>query len=92
MSQQKGFKFGRLAMRQEGGFWNAYHAESETMEDAHLLGSIKMTLVMGNHDRKQEFMDLMRECQADLIEKITGIRPFHGGEVSAPEHERAGNA
>jgi len=83
---------GRLAMRQEGGNWNAYYALNETMEDAIFLGSIKMNAVMGNPERKKAFMDMMRDIVADILEEATGTRPTWGGEESAPEHERAGNA
>jgi len=81
---------GRLALRQEEGNWNAYYAKKDTMEGAALLGSIKMALIVLNEKRKWAFMDLMRECVADLIEEETGTRPKWGGPERAPEHERSG--
>jgi hypothetical protein len=85
-------QIGRLAMRQEGGNWTAYYAENETMDDAIFLGSIRMGAITGNQERKSSFMDMMRSVVSDIIEEKTGIRPEWGGEKSAPEHERAGNA
>ena len=85
-------KVGRLAMRQEGGNWTAYYALKETMDDAIFLGSIKMGATVGNPERKQAFMEMMRDIVADILEEETGTRPTWGGETTAPEHERAGSA
>ena len=85
-------QIGRLAMRQEGGYWNAYYAPPTGMEQAVLLGSIRAASIVGNKKRKTEFMDMMRDVVSDLIEEAIGIRPAWGGEKPAPEHERSGNA
>jgi len=85
-------QIGRLAMRQEGGNWNAYYALNETMDQAIFLGSIRMGAIMGKPDRKAAFMDMMRDIVADIIEDETGTRPEWGGENEAPEHEKAGTA
>ena len=85
-------QIGRLAMRQEGGSWNAYYALNETMDGAIFLGSIKMGAIIGNKERKTAFMDMMRDIVADIIVVKTGTRPTWGGVISAPEHEKAGNA
>ena len=85
-------KIGRLAMRQEGGNWVAYYAMPETMEKAICLGSIKMNIIIGHPERKATFMDLMRDCVADIIEDIVGTRPTMPGPVPAPEHEKSGSA
>ena len=45
-------QIGRLALRQEGGQWNAYYAQPGTMKDAAFLGSIKMAFIVDNPDRK----------------------------------------
>lgn len=82
---------GRLALRHEGDNWVAYYALTDTMQDAIFLGSIRMGAVVDNPQRKQAFMDLMRDLVSDLIEEKTGIRPSWGGPQSAPEHERAGS-
>ena len=88
---EHGPQIGRLALRVEGGFWNAYYAQQGTMTDAILLASIRMQYVQ-TPERKRAFMDLMRECVADTIEEIVGVRPEWGGEEPAAEHERAGSA
>ena len=85
-------QIGRLAMRVEGRQWNAYYALEDTMKGAVFLGSIAMTGVVGHPDRKQAFMDLMKEMVADILEERTGARPEFVGEREAPEHERGGNA
>lgn len=85
-------QIGRLALREEGSTWCAYYALADTMEGAVFLGSIRMGAVVNNPDRKQAFMDLMRDLVADILEEKTGARPTWGGAKSAPEHERSGNA
>lgn len=85
-------KIGRLAMRQEGQNWNAYYALPDSMQESIFLGSIRMTAVNDNPERKQAFMQMMREIVSDIIEAETGIRPTWGGPTTAPEHERAGEA
>lgn len=80
-------QIGRLAMREQGERWVAYYARNDSMDDAIELGSIAMSFV-GRPDRKNQFMDLMRECFADAVQREIGIRPEWGGPVDAPEHER----
>lgn len=81
---------GRLAMRIEGEYWIAYFAELDTMEQAIVLGSIKLSLITNNPDRKQAFVDLMQGCLNDAIEAATGHAPSRWGAVrDAPEHERS---
>ena len=85
-------KVGRLAMRHEGEFWNAYYAMPDTMTGAILLGSIKMRFVERTEQRAA-FMSFMREAVSDLIEETTGVRPtWPESAHPAPEHERAGHA
>lgn len=85
-------QIGRIAMRQEGDRWNAYYALTNTMDGAIFLGSILMAAVADNAERKQSFIDLMRDIVSDIICEKAGIRPEWGGIESAPEHERAGSA
>lgn len=85
-------QIGRLAMRQEGDNWTAYYALPNTMDGAIWLGSVKMAFVGNAPDRKQIFMDLMRECVSDIIQGETGVRPTWGGPSRAPESERSGSA
>jgi hypothetical protein len=89
----KSITIGRLAMRIEGNFWNAYYAMPNTMDDAILLGSIQMRFVEVG-DRKSVFMDLMREAVSDILEELTGQRPTWPEPEGqpAPESERSGHA
>lgn len=87
-----GQQMGRLAMRQEGESWNAYYAMPDTMDGAIFLGSIRLAAVINNPDRKQAFMDMMRGVVSDVLEEQTGAAPDWGGAVTAPLHEKAGNA
>jgi hypothetical protein len=84
-------EIGRLAMRAEGNLWVGYYAVPDTMEGALFLGSIQMQFVQ-DKDRKEIFMDLMREAVGDIIEEKTGQRPSWTKPHRAPEHERGGNA
>ena len=86
------FQVGRLALRVEGDNWNAYYAKPNTMEGAVFLGSIGMPFIVANPERKQAFMDMMRDIVADHIQEATGIRPTWGDPKTAPEHERSGTA
>lgn len=86
-------QLGRLAMRHEGNFWNAYYAMPDTMDGAILLGSIAMRFVENNQERKTAFILFMREALSDIIEDELGQRPtFPEGPQSAPEHEKAGHS
>lgn len=84
-------QIGRLALRAEGDNWNAYYAMQGTMDGAVFLASIRMGAVQ-NPDRKQAFMDLMRDVVADILEERLGVRPSWEGPQGAPEHERSGSA
>lgn len=86
-------KIGRLAMRHEGNNWNAYYALPGTMTGAIPLGSIAMRGIVANAERKQAFMDMMRDMVADIIEEETGHRPtWPEGPQPAPQSERAGHS
>jgi len=84
-------QIGRLSMRHEGDNWVAYYALPESMDDAIMLGSIRMRIATVEA-RKEAFMALMRDAVSDIIETETGIRPEWGGAKPAPEHERSGSA
>ncbi|MDE2105704.1 MAG: hypothetical protein KGL39_51225 [Patescibacteria group bacterium] len=84
-------QIGRLAIRVEGECWNAYYAMPETMENAILLGSIRMGAIVNNPDRQTAFLDMMRDIVADIIEEKTGHRPVWGSPHPAPELERGGS-
>jgi len=83
-------QIGRLAMRHEGANWNAYYALPNSMEKPIFLGSISIGAIADNVERKQAFMQMMRDIVSDIIEAKTGVRPTWGGPTAAPEHERAG--
>lgn len=83
-------KVGRIAFRVEGDFWNVYFAQSDTMEDSLLLGTIRMSIVEEFPARKQQLMDLMRAVVSDMIGSIVKQAPVVWKEpVPAPEHERS---
>jgi len=85
-------QIGRLAMRVEGGAWNAYYALNETMQGALFLGGITIEMAC-NETIKAGFMELMKEAVTGIIEAKTGVRPvWPDPPEPAPEHERAGRA
>ena len=80
----------RLAMRREGDNWVAYMAKIDTMEDAVLLGSIRMGLVVNNTGRRDAFIGLMQDAMGEFISDRVGVEPNWQPEQDAPEHERSG--
>lgn len=90
--QDKMVQIGRLAMRHEGEFWNAYLAKTDSMADAVLLGSMRVSIFQTSPEIKESFLDLMRAAMAEHVFQTTGIRPEFRGEHAAPEHERSGRA
>jgi hypothetical protein len=79
----------RLAMRAEGGKWNAYVAKPGTMEDSIWIGSIAMRFVVNNEKRKNAFLMIMTEAVGEVIEEVLGKKPKWNEPVEAPEHERS---
>ena len=82
----------RLALREEGSFWNAYLALSDTMENAKLIGSILISPVRNNQEIKDAFMAVMKQVLTDAIEDVTGEKPDEWVTQSAPESERSGHS
>lgn len=82
----------RLAFRVEGDWWNAYVAPTESMNNALLLGSIRMTAVVGKPKCKAAFMELMKESMGDFVRSIGSEVTAWNDPVTAPEHEKAGRA
>jgi hypothetical protein len=77
----------RLAMRQEGEFWNAYFAPSDTMHNAILVGSLRLTIA--KHPQfKKAFMELMQEAIGAAIQDTIGVEPTWPEPQPAPDHER----
>lgn len=82
----------RLALREEGSFWNAYIASEGTMEGAIHLGSIAIGAAKANPEIKDRFMQLMQDAFSDAASRSLG-QPIDEWSVGpAPEHERAGRA
>lgn len=82
----------RLALRIEGTQWNAYMAQTGTMNGAVLLGSIAANLAAESPALKDAFIDLMVCAYSDMVLSVTGSRPV-GVEIrKAPEHKRSGRA
>ena len=80
---------GRLALREEAGWWKAYWAVPDTMDRAILLGQIRIKFVYNNIERKRTFMLLMQACMGDLVEEAFGQRPtWPEPPQPAPKHER----
>ncbi len=83
---------GRVALRVEGDFWNAYWAPSETsMADAVFIASVRMSLARVPAV-KDSFMELARLGLSAAIEASLGTAPTWGEPKSAPESERSGTA
>jgi len=82
----------RLAMRQEGNFWNAYLALPDTMEGAKLIGSIIIGAVAQDPKIKRDFMKLMQRVLGNAIRDTTGEKPKEWDINPAPESERSGHS
>jgi hypothetical protein len=88
MTKTTNQRIGRLAFREEEDWWHAYYARDDTMEDAILLGTIRLKLVE-RLERKHRFMALMRLVFSDMVEEVAGVRPTWPEPAQpAPEHER----
>jgi len=82
----------RLALRQEGDWWNAYLALADTMEGAKLIGTIKIGAVANDPKIKKDFMKLMQRVLANAIKDTTGTKPKDWDIGPAPEAERSGHS
>lgn len=82
----------RLALREEGSFWNAYLALPETMDGAKLIGSIMIGAARNNPEIKAAFQAVMQQVLADAVEQVTGEQPEKWDIGPAPEAERAGHS
>jgi len=82
----------RLALREEGNFWNAYMAQMGTMDNAKLIGSIVLGAAMKDPKIKQDFMNLMMRVMGLAIKEVSGSEPEKWETTTAPESERSGNA
>ena len=83
---------GRLAMRHEGRYWNAYYAMPNTMDGAILLGCISMRFVIDNQERKDAFMEFMKQAVSDILQEELGAEATWPNDPEpAPESERSGH-
>jgi hypothetical protein len=79
---------GRLALRQEGEYWNAYYAPNDTMVGAILLGSVRMTFIHASEEIEQRFVDMVMKAMTIAIQEVTDETPEWGEPEPAPESER----
>ena len=81
---------GRIMMRVEGDYWRAYWAMSEDTAEQKkvLLGSIHMSHVVNDPERKAAFLRLMQDMVSDIIESEFGVRPTWTEPEDTPEPER----
>jgi|HubBroStandDraft_6_1064221.scaffolds.fasta_scaffold00530_44 hypothetical protein len=81
---------GRLALRHEGEWWNAYWARSQlSMDGAVLLGSIRMSVAKG--PVKDAFIGTMTLAFGNMVKDVTGQDPTWSEPRIAPESERSGH-
>jgi hypothetical protein len=85
---KKGEPVGRLALREEVGFWRAYYAKPDTMEGSILLGSIRMTLIRDNPTLKEGFMKLMQQSVTYALLETDVSVSWPNPPQPAPERER----
>ena len=83
---------GRIALREEGVFWNAYYARPVTMIGAIFLGSISLSLVGRSPLLKREFMDLMRNAASDHVKFHNGDELVWGPPEEGVDQEGYGRA
>jgi len=80
----------RLAMRQEGDWWVAYVATTESMQGAFEIGRIAMGAAR-DPQVKDAFLAVMVQVLQGNLEAM-GLTPLSWETRSAPESERAGRA
>lgn len=82
----------RLAFRTEGKLWVVYMARPGTMKGALPLGSILMSLVAENPERRREVIELFKAAMSDALGAVVGEEPTSWTEEVAAESERTDNA
>ncbi len=82
----------RIAMRVEGEMWNAYLACHDSMDDAFLLGSIRIAAVDQDEALKELFIDLMKKVFENALAHVSDFKVLHYDIEPAPEHEKAGSS
>lgn len=81
----------RIALRDEGTFWNAYLASMDSMDGALHIGSLRMSIVRNNGKARQAFIELMQSVMADALHDLK-INVERFNIEPAPEAERGGRA
>jgi hypothetical protein len=82
---------GRLALREEGDFWNAYWCpNTDNMDKSILLGSIRLNVVKGRI--YEDYIKLMKDAFNVIAKETIGQTPTWSKPKPAPEDERSGNA
>lgn len=80
---------GRIALRDEGDWWVAYHARLDTMDGATEIGRIRMNLVKQDHMLKERFIAFIREAFNVACREALGLTPeYPTPPMPAAEHER----
>jgi len=52
-----------------------------------------MAAIVDDPERKQAFMDIIRDFASDILKEVVGVRPaWPNPPCTAPEHERASNS
>ena len=82
----------RLALRQEGHFYNAYLAQYDTMKGAKLIGSVIIGAVQKDQTIRDDFQALMQRVMEIAIVDVTGKPPEEWKTEPAPESERSGHS
>lgn len=82
---------GKLMLRVEGAWWNAYFGKSGDDPGKVHLGSIRGAIVTKSPKTKTLFIEMMSEAVSEAVAEIYGEYP-HMEVSSAPEHERSGSA
>jgi hypothetical protein len=89
--KSKKVEVGRLALRHEGQWWNAYWAKyQDSMNEAILLGSIRINLAHGT--AKSDFVVAMKSAFDNVVLETIGEKPTWSDPHPAPEDERESGA
>lgn len=83
---------GRVAIRHEGEFINAYWALPDTMNKAILLGSIRHALASTDPAVFEAFKGMMQLAATVFLKSVLNADAHFDNEQPAPEHERSGHA
>ncbi len=72
--------------------WNAYLALYDSMDDAILLGSIRIAAVDQDEELKDLFFDLMTKLFEGMLARVSDAKVVSYDLEKAPEHEKAGSS